>query len=131
VPLHDVCPVGHAHWPPWQTCPPVHVVPQFPQLLLSVWVFVQAPLQQVCPAGQVLPHSPQLFGSEARSTHSPKGNPQQVDPPEQQLLPHSCSCEQQELFSGSRQVLPSGQQTLPQTLSQQYSFRQVPIPPRT
>jgi hypothetical protein len=47
---------GHApakhFWPPGQTCP------QPPQLLPSVWVFVQVPAQRVSPAGHT--HEPPL-----------------------------------------------------------------------
>jgi hypothetical protein len=37
VPLQLTVPAGHAQLPPEHICPPVHALPQLPQLLLSVW----------------------------------------------------------------------------------------------
>jgi hypothetical protein len=76
----------HAKQTPFtQECPPTQTVPQFPQLLLSVCVFVQfVPKQQVFSAGQQLPlqqdglmpvqtfpQAPQLFTETAKGLHSP------------------------------------------------------------
>jgi len=87
--LQSVLPAGH--WQvPLQTLPPVHVVPQPPQLEESVVVSVQLPPQSVWPPGQVqvpvqplppehaIPHAPQLSGLVAVSTHTPL--PQSVWP---------------------------------------------------
>ena len=55
------------HWLPRQTAAPLagmgHLCPQFPQLVGSLLVFVQVPLQQVAPMPQALPQVPQLVGS--------------------------------------------------------------------
>jgi hypothetical protein len=49
VPLQSTMPVGHWHLLPWHVLPPVQtkMLPQPPQLLLSVCSFTQAPLQSV------------------------------------------------------------------------------------
>jgi hypothetical protein len=39
-----------------QIMPPVHLVPQFPQLLRSLVVLTQEPEQAVCPVGQLKTH---------------------------------------------------------------------------
>ena len=73
-----------------QVCPLTQAMPHPPQLLGSVWVFVQkrdplpphnvcpaeqtteqVPLEQVFPAGQTMPHWPQLLGSVFVFTHTP------------------------------------------------------------
>jgi hypothetical protein len=72
------------HVPPAQTVPVVHAFPHLPQLLLSVVVLVQAPLQNVCVPGHVqlllvhdsppphtVPQVPQLLLSVAVLVHVP------------------------------------------------------------
>jgi hypothetical protein len=39
-----------------QIIPPVHLVPQVPQLLMSLVVSTQEPEQAVCPVGQLKTH---------------------------------------------------------------------------
>jgi hypothetical protein len=46
VPLHACVPPGHTQVPAWHVVPPVHALPQLPQLLLSV-----------CSSTHVLPHT--------------------------------------------------------------------------
>jgi hypothetical protein len=74
---HGVSPIPQPQWPELQIIPPVHTIPQPPQLLPSVLRFTQA-LAQLCrPVPQLawhvppehaselqaVPHAPQLFGS--------------------------------------------------------------------
>jgi hypothetical protein len=49
VPLQSTMPTGHAHLPAWHVLPPVHakMVPQPPQLALSVCSFTHPPAQGV------------------------------------------------------------------------------------
>lgn len=70
-----------------QLCPAEQARPHMPQLLASVWVVTQVPLQsvcplghmramqvpavQVCPAAQALPQAPQLAPSVWVFTHCP------------------------------------------------------------
>lgn len=78
--------MGQAQEPFWQVLPPVQVVPQEPQLLLSAFKLTQALLQAVWPVGQeiaheptlqifppvqVVPHTPQLLGSDCKFTQIP------------------------------------------------------------
>jgi hypothetical protein len=81
--------VPHRHWPPEQTSPAGHFVPQAPQLLGSLLVLAQPDAQQVSPAAQMtplhahappaqasgaphaLPHVPQLASLVFTSTHAP------------------------------------------------------------
>lgn len=53
---------------PW---PVGQVLPQLPQLLLSVCRFLQTPRQQPPPAPQPLPQLPQLLASDTRFTQVP------------------------------------------------------------
>ncbi len=96
VPLHDVRPVWHTHWPPTQPVVsgvPPHEKPHMPQLFRLVWRSTQVPLQLVWPTGHWhwpatqpwlkahwVPHLPQLFRSDWRSRHTPLHTPK---PPEQ------------------------------------------------
>jgi hypothetical protein len=88
TPPQSVFPCGH--WQvPLQTLPPVHAVPQVPQLAGSVAVSTQLPLHSVVPVGhwqlplhcfpfvQMVPHAPQLLRSVAMSTQT---LPQSVAP---------------------------------------------------
>jgi hypothetical protein len=82
---HGLVLVGHAHAPAMHTAPPVHAMPQPPQLLGSVFVSTQAPVQLVVPAGHIVvqviehtciavhivPHAPQFCGSVFVSTQTP------------------------------------------------------------
>jgi hypothetical protein len=88
VPEQLVSPLVQTHAPLKHCVPPVHLVPQVPQLAGSVWVSVQPMLHEVRPvvqaAVQVLaeqsgvvplhfvPHAPQLSGSLVVSTHAPE-----------------------------------------------------------
>lgn len=77
---------GQPHPPLAQPIPPVHTMPQPPQLLVLFEVLTQDPLQSVVPAGhetvhllmlhtwvevQAVPHMPQLAGSLVVFTHTP------------------------------------------------------------
>jgi hypothetical protein len=68
------CPAGQ-DWPPQPQAPSSHVSPsaqtlsQLPQLLGSLFVSMQFPLQQVSPAAHAVPHAPQFWSSTSRSTH--------------------------------------------------------------
>jgi hypothetical protein len=55
LPLQSCMPLGHAQAPLWQVLPPVHVLPQPPQLLLSVCVSTHA-LPQRLRLPQLVPH---------------------------------------------------------------------------
>ena len=55
--MHTHIPFVHLQPGPEQTAP------QAPQLLRSLLVFTQVPLQQLMPFGQILPQTPQLLGS--------------------------------------------------------------------
>jgi hypothetical protein len=88
VPEQLVWPLGHAHAPPKHCVPPVHLVPQVPQLAGSDLVSVQPMLHEVRPvvhaavhvlaeqSGVVplhlVPHAPQLSGSLVVSTQEPE-----------------------------------------------------------
>jgi len=50
-PPHSVVPSGQVHAPATQMAPGAHLVPQVPQLLTSVCVFTQVPLQETVPLG--------------------------------------------------------------------------------
>jgi hypothetical protein len=101
VPLQSDCPDGQVQLPPTQVLPPVHLIPQSPQLSLSEPTLMQEPLQilfgavqvvpgtqappwQVSVAAQALPQVPQLLPSVAVLTHLPE---QSVRPPTQEHLP--------------------------------------------
>jgi hypothetical protein len=76
-PLHTVKPPGQLHWALVQRWPPVHRMPQPPQLFSSELKLVHWPPQEVkavqfwrqlppmhdCPAGQAVPQVPQFCGS--------------------------------------------------------------------
>ena len=67
MPPQSVWPAGQTHVPPEQDFPPVQALPQLPQLLLSVALFLQPPPQQM-PLDpklleQLLPQLPQLAES--------------------------------------------------------------------
>lgn len=86
VPEHPARPWPQ-HTPPPHLVPLGHAFPQVPQLLLSVWVFVQTPLHIVSSTGNRLhlqdpmeqneppvhacPHAPQLLLSLAVLRHTP------------------------------------------------------------
>jgi hypothetical protein len=53
-----VRPDGQTHLLEAQIMPPVHLVPQVPQLLGSLVVSTQEPEQAVCPVGQLNAHVP-------------------------------------------------------------------------
>jgi hypothetical protein len=136
--LHNTCPAGQAaavqtppvqvpleHCPADTQAPPfgrrgaqtpavqkekpgLQMLPQAPQLLLSVCSFVQAPLQNTCPPeqapgqaplvhawplGQAVPHAPQLEGSATVVVQKPL----QVIPEQASLSPAACI-----LYSTSR-----------------------------
>ena len=61
--------------PDWQVFPPVQVMPQPPQLLLSVWLFLQAPVQQMPPltrlVTQLVEQAPQAVASVFKFLHTP------------------------------------------------------------
>lgn len=97
-------PLVHRHWLVWQVVPPVHVLPQTPQLDPSELVSTHAPAHSVSPGGQLVVHAPpaqtrpvphaapqepQLAGSLAVSVQTP---PQSVAPPVHAQTPalHSC-----------------------------------------
>jgi hypothetical protein len=76
---------GHLQLPPWQVCPPMHLVPQVPQLLLSVWGSLQvvpghgcwpvghwqpAPTH-TCPLGHTVVQEPQCWVLVCRSVQTP------------------------------------------------------------
>jgi hypothetical protein len=68
VPGHDM----HTHIPFVHLQPePEQTAPQAPQLLRSLLVFTQLPLQQLVPDGQTVPQAPQLLGSLLVSTQVP------------------------------------------------------------
>jgi hypothetical protein len=87
VPLQSCMPAGQTQLPAWQLLPPVHTVPQPPQLPLSVPVFThvpvgepvghpmlpvghtQVPALQLPPMRHALLHMPQLPGSFIQFTH--------------------------------------------------------------
>jgi hypothetical protein len=86
VPEQLVWPLGHWHEPLKHCVPPVHFVPQVPQLSGSDWVSVQPMLHALKPVEQVavhaldeqtwvpvhfVPHAPQLSGSFVVSTQAP------------------------------------------------------------
>jgi hypothetical protein len=91
TPPQSVWSAGQLHMPATHVLPPLHGVPQAPQLLSSVRVFVQTPrhdvslgghvatqapvMQKGVAIGQMLPQPalpvPQLFGSAAVSTQTP------------------------------------------------------------
>jgi hypothetical protein len=56
IPEQLVRPEGQAHLLEAQIMPPVHLVPQVPQLLGSLVVSTQEPEQAVCPVGQLKTH---------------------------------------------------------------------------
>ncbi|GAC1349631.1 MAG: hypothetical protein NVSMB27_24570 [Ktedonobacteraceae bacterium] len=80
--LHGKAPFVQMHAPLTQLDPDGHTLPQDPQLLVSVCVFKQVPLQtvgavggqthapftQLAPTAHVLPQEPQLLVSVSRST---------------------------------------------------------------
>jgi hypothetical protein len=70
------------HWPQPLT-------PQAPQLLVSLWRFLQLPLQQLNPAAQTFPHAPQLLLSFVVSTQVPQQCVPlvQTQAPPEQVLP--------------------------------------------
>lgn len=67
VPEQSVCPVGQVQTPLTQDLPPEQTLPQLPQLLLSVALFLQPLLQQrpLLPKllAQLFPQLPQLAES--------------------------------------------------------------------
>src|SRR5438874_1177377 len=77
APLHSCSPTGHPHVPLPHVAPPVHLMPQPPQLLLSLSSSTHVPPQlfwppaqhvpswQLSPTGHELPQVPQLLGSVA------------------------------------------------------------------
>jgi hypothetical protein len=85
APLQSRVPAGHSQRPDVHTPPGMQTTPQPPQLLRSVPVFTQLPLQFVCmpqprklqlpllhaPDEQCVPHAPQLFGSESNRVSQP------------------------------------------------------------
>lgn len=119
APFTQTCPAGHwalvvqTHFPPEQLWPLGHLVPQAPQLLASVWVFVQVPLQLVGVAvGQQTP----LAQTWALGSHTgPVALPQWHWPPAQ--------------TSPARQALPQ----VPQLLLSVCRLTQLPpqllVPP--
>jgi hypothetical protein len=73
---HGTVPSGQRQLPPEQVLPPVHLLPQAPQLLLSFPVFthvpphgfwpaghLQTPEEHDAPLGHLVPHPLQLIGS--------------------------------------------------------------------
>jgi hypothetical protein len=70
---------------PEQMCVPVDGLPQPPQLLLSVCVLTQLPLQQVVPEAQVWP--PQLHAQAIVSKTSPLGQVVLTHAPLQHVWP--------------------------------------------
>jgi len=72
--MHTHIPFVHLQPGPEQTAP------QAPQLLLSLFVFTQVPLQQLVPLWQTVPQAAQLLGSVFVFTQAPL---QFVVPPEQ------------------------------------------------
>jgi hypothetical protein len=73
TPPHRVVPVGQAQVPLWQVLPPVHTVPQVPQLVLLAARSTHTPPQQagVVPAVQAVPQVPQLVALVWRLVHTP------------------------------------------------------------
>lgn len=63
LPAHSGKPAGQAHVPPWQTPPVGQILPQSPQLFVSVAGLMQVPPQHSQPGGQAPPQPPQ-FASE-------------------------------------------------------------------
>lgn len=83
APLQNVFPaVAHVQTPPWQVAPPdpLHVVPQLPQLALSLVRLTHAPLQSVRFDEQLAVHEPMLH------TACPPVGPEQAFPQDPQLL---------------------------------------------
>jgi len=99
TPPHSRLPAGHWHLPVAQNEPPVHLIPQPPQLRSSEAVLVQEPLHEVRPvehmawqvpiwqvwaAAQACPQLPQWAALVATSTQVP---PQSVVPVGQPQVP--------------------------------------------
>ena len=118
-PLHGTWPLGQVQTPPAQIWPPVHRVPQAPQLLASVARLAQAPpqttwpvgqwhfpLSQVAPAGQTLAHLPQLLGSVWMLTQLPL----QFVEPLLQVNPQDAFLQIPVAPAGAAQTLPQNPQ---------------------
>jgi len=85
-PLHVAWPDGQPHAPMLHACPPVHALPQKPQLSGSLVVFVQLVPHAIKPAlhdaehvpaeqyglsaPQTVPHAPQFMASDIVFTHA-------------------------------------------------------------
>jgi hypothetical protein len=127
VPPQSVSPGGQTQTPPWQILPPVHTLPQLPQLLVSLVWFVlvlaqtvgncggqtQTPPWQIRRPVHTLPQLPQFWSSVARLRQVP---PQSVRPGGQTQTP-------------PWQILPPVQTLpqLPQLFGSVAGLRQAPL----
>jgi hypothetical protein len=64
-------PGSHLQVPFWQVLPPVHLLPQAPQLFGSVAGLMQVPPQHNRPVSQARPQPPQSVSAEEKSVHRP------------------------------------------------------------
>jgi hypothetical protein len=75
-PPQSTRPDGQAHVPPWQVVPLPQTMPHMPQLLLSAWTSVQAPLHSISVEEQ--PPVPVLLFAQLTPRHTRHARPSPI-----------------------------------------------------